>query len=187
MVSDYLQQELELKHSILESNRILNLLFNDSIKHNYLSESVQNPLTENQFSILNILKMTGPLLVSEVANLMQITRAAASKNIEKLVTKKLVARKIVAEDRRTANVSLLKSGEIIVDKFEEIRIKKQTVALKSLSIEEKKQLRALLEKYVNLCLAQEDDIGQICLECKGSMVDRCALENHDKSCRFRYS
>lgn len=187
MPSDYLKQELELTHSILESSRILNLVFNDNLKHIYLSKADLTPLTENQFSILNILKIAGPLLVSEVANLMQLTRAAASKNIDKLVTQKLVARKIVAKDRRTVNVSLLKSGEIIVDKFEENRIKKQNVALNSLSSKERVQLRELLVKYVNQCLAQEDDLGQICLECRGSLVNRCILENHNIECRFRYS
>jgi len=185
MLSDYPKHESELALSIGESNRILSLLFYDIIKRYYLLESSPIALTENQISILRILKMAGPLLVSEVAKLMQITRAAASKNIEKLVGYNLVIRKVLSEDRRAVNVSLLKDGEKIVDKLESIRIKKQNAALTSMNSNEKKLLNELLTKFLKQCLANEKDIGLVCLECQGSMVSHCVMEEYDIICRFR--
>lgn len=177
----------QVARSISEFSRILNLLFIDIFEHTYLSSIAPPPLTKMQFNILKILKISGPLLVSEIADFMQISRSAASKNIDKLVNYKLVSRKIITTDRRTASVALLKPGENIVNEFEKLRTKKQDIALAGFTEKEQRQLSKLLGKYVSQCLTQEKELNLICLKCNGSIGDECALANHNVKCRFQFS
>jgi len=156
------------------------------IEHNYLLKKVPIPINKTQFSILKILKISGPYLVSEIANILQISRAAASKNVDKLVHYRLVKRKIIAQDRRTTQVLLLKPGEQIVDEYDRLREMKQNAALARFSENEQKQLADLLGKYVRECLQQEEDIDLICLQCNGSIRDKCELSEHRERCRFYY-
>jgi hypothetical protein len=116
---------------------------------------------------------------------MQITDAAASKNIEKLVHRKLVKRKIVATNRRTTSVSLSESGEKIVKKFHSLQARKQLSAAESFNEQEHKQLSVLLEKYVHCCLKQEKNLDLICQQCTGNISTRCSLTRYNIKCRFQ--
>jgi DNA-binding MarR family transcriptional regulator len=178
-------QYTSLGKLIGEYSRILNLLFNEIIVHNYFSTVIPTPLSKNQFSILRILKTNGSLLINEIAAFMQITNAAASKNIEKLVHYKLVKRQIVATNRRTTRVFLSETGEKIVNKFESIRSKKQKRALESFSPEEQKQLSELFGKYIHLCLNQEKNLGLVCHQCTGKVISNCTLTEYNVKCRFQ--
>ncbi|HGY54258.1 MAG TPA: MarR family transcriptional regulator [Caldithrix abyssi] len=172
--------------TIAEYSRILSQMLCEVIEHNYLIKQVPLPINKTQFSILKILKISGPYLVSEIADILQISRAAASKNVDKLVHFKLVKRRIIAKDRRTTQVSLLKMGERIVEEYENVRELKQNAALSRFTEKEQKQLAELLGKYVRECLQQEQEIDLICLQCNGSIRNECELSEHRDRCRFYY-
>ena len=171
--------------SIIEYNRILNLLFYDIIDHNNTGNVSSVLLTKNQYIILKILKITGPILVSKIAEHMQFSRAAASKNVETLVKLKLISRKIISRDRRMTRISILKNGDKIVEDFEANIDKKQRNALISLSKKEQHKLSELLGKYMNHCLSQKEDIELVCSRCNGKIIDDCALVEHNVKCRFK--
>jgi len=171
--------------SIIENNRILNLLFYDIIEHNNTSKVTSVQLTDNQYLILKILKITGPVLVSRVAELMQFSRAAASKNVDALVNLKLISRKVISRDRRKARISILVNGEKIVEEFEENKDKKQHNSLASLTQKEQQKLSELLGKYVTQCLSHNENIELICSRCNGNINNDCVLIEHDVKCRFR--
>jgi DNA-binding MarR family transcriptional regulator len=170
--------------SIIEYIRILNLLFTDLVEHNITSKITSVPLTKNQYAILKLLKITGPILVNNIADLMQFSCAAASKNVDTLVNLKLISRKIISRDRRKAKISILEEGEKIVEDFEGNINKKQLNSLISFSKKEQQQLSNLLGKYVKQYLSQDSDIDLICLKCDGKIYDKCVLINYNVKCRF---
>ena len=171
--------------SIIELSRVLNLLFYDSFTNNYLSRITPKSLTKNQFFILKILAISGPLLVSEIADLLKLSHAAASKNIDVLVNYNLVDRKTLPTDRRKASVSILKSGEKIVRGFQVSFSKKQSSTKELLSQQEKETLSLLLNKYVQKCLLQEKELDFICENCSGHNNDNCVLLSHNVKCRYQ--
>jgi DNA-binding MarR family transcriptional regulator len=170
--------------SIIEYNRILNLLYNNSVEPNNTPKVTSPPLTKNQYTILKILKITGSHLVGDIADLIQFSCAAASKNVDTLVNLKLVSRKITSGDRRKSSISILKKGEIIVRDFEGYIDKKRSNTLDSFSKKELSQLSMLLGKYLNQCLSDEKDFDLICLKCNGILNNECALFNYNVTCRF---
>jgi len=168
---------------IAEYSRILSQLLCDIIEHNYLTEQGSGLLSKTQFAILKILSISGPYTVSEIADILHISRPAASKNVDKLVRSKMVKRKTTEEDRRTMDVSLTDKGNTFVQKYEKIRIDKQHTALSHFSDAEKLKFLQLMREYVKNCVSQEKDINLICLQCNGVIEEGCSLANGDDRCR----
>jgi len=170
--------------SIIEYNRVLNLIYNKSVEPNNTPKGTSPPVTKNQYAILKILKIKGSLLVSNIADLMQFSCSAASKNVDTLVNLKLVSRKIISRDRRKSSISILNKGEIIVREFEGYTDKKRRNTLDSFNKKELSQLSILLGKYLNQCLLDEKDFELICLKCSGIINNECVLFNYNVKCRF---
>jgi DNA-binding MarR family transcriptional regulator len=171
---------------IAEYSRILSQLLSDVIEQNYLTEYTKGVLSKTQFTILKILSVSAQHTVSEIADILHMSRAAASKNIEKLVRLKLVNRRIAREDRRTMDVSLTTAGHSTVDKYEKFRMDKQQHALTSFSAADKTKLLELMRLYVQNCIAGENNIEVICLQCNGVIGSECSLSGDKNRCRYYF-
>ncbi len=169
---------------ISEYSRMLSQLLGDVMEQSYLLHKAPHQLTRTQFSILKILNTSGSFLGSELSRILGISRPAVSKNVDKLVKHKLVTRKILKKDRRTTEISLLKSGRNFVQAYEKIRLQKQEKALEVLSDREKELLAELLSKYVRSCMFGEDMLDVICLQCNDVIMEDCRLINQENKCRF---
>lgn len=169
---------------IAEYSRILSQIVNDLFENSFLKEHSPDHLSKTQLSILRILSVAGTHAVSELAEILHISRAAASKNVEKLVKKKLVNRRIIEEDRRIVEISLLPPGGAIIDSYEKLRLKKQKDALERFTPKEKVQFAELLGKYVRHCLNNEKNVEAICMQCKGNISDDCSLNEFNEKCRY---
>ena len=176
----------ETTQKIAEYSRILSQLLCDVIEHNYLAEQEKYLLSQTQFTILKILFISGPYTVSEIADILHVSRAAASKNIDKLVRSKLVKRKITREDRRTMEISLTDEGSQFVKKYESIRLEKQQAALAHFNTHERNNFLQLLQTYVQSCVEQEKNIDLICLQCNGLIGKDCTLAGAEDRCQFYY-
>ncbi len=171
---------------IAENTLILSQIIQNICEKNYLQQSGPDFLTKTQFTILKILCSTGSCSVSELADVLHISRAAASKNIEILVKSGFVSRKIIEEDRRTVLVELLHEGHEIVKTYDMLRLKNQEKVLKKFSDKEKNDFAKLLDKYILLCLEHEADTDLICLQCDGRIGEQCSVGKHRGSCYYNF-
>jgi len=169
---------------IAEHGQMLSHLLTDVMEQDYLLNTTPLQLTRNQFSMLKILNNSGPYAGSELAIILNISRPAISKNIKKLAKLKLINRKSSKIDRRSVTISLTPSGKEFVESYETIRLEKQDRVLEWLSEEELKQFAALLGKYVQHGLLQEEKTDIICLQCSGLIADNCLLAKYENNCRF---
>lgn len=169
---------------IAEYSRILSQILYEVLEQSYLQKIDPYQLTQKQFSILKLLKTSGPFLGSELAEILDISRPAASKNIDKLVKLKLVSRKNIMKDRRTTQIKLLKTGEDFVTAFEDMREKRQIKSLSTFNKKEQLRLSELLRRYVQQCLLQNDVMDLVCLQCNEAIKEKCILKDHIERCRF---
>jgi DNA-binding MarR family transcriptional regulator len=176
----------ETTRQISEYSRILSQLLADVIEQNYLTEYDNGVLNKTQFTILKILSISGTYTVSEIADILLISRAAASKNIDKLVNAKYVTRKTTPKDRRSMEISLIAKGSKFVSEYEKFRLEKQSVALSNFTNKEKEDFLNLIRKYVQNCVKQEVNIDLICLQCNIMIEKGCALSKGEERCRFYY-
>ena len=171
---------------IAEYSRLLSQILYEVIEVNFFDELESDQLTKSQFTILKILSVSKTSTVSEIADILRISRAAASKNVEKLVQGHLVKRRVINDDRRVAEISLSEKGETLVQAYESLFFKKQHKALEIFSQDERCQLLNLLGKYVTNILHQEKDIDVVCMQCKESINNGCNLGKNKSQCKFYF-
>ena len=70
---------------IAEYSQILSQIINELFENTFIKEFSPGNLTKIQFSILRIIAAAGTHALSEFVDIIQVSRAAANKNIEKLV------------------------------------------------------------------------------------------------------
>ena len=169
---------------IAEYSQILSQIVNELFENTFLKEYGPEHLSKTQFSTLRILSVAGTHAVSEIAAILHISRAAASKNVEKLVRQKLVSRTYIEEDRRIVQVSLTHAGSKIVNAYEQMSLNKQEEALTKFSENDRKVFSDLLGKYVRNCLFNETNVEAICMQCKGNIGDDCTISEFNQSCRY---
>jgi DNA-binding MarR family transcriptional regulator len=168
---------------IAEYSQILSQIISELFLNTFLKEYGPEHLSKTQFSTLRILSVAGTHAVSEIADILHISRAAASKNVEKLVRQKLVIRKYIEEDRRIVQVSLTLAGSALVNDYEQMSLKKQNEALTQFTENERKVFSELLGKYVRNCLLNETNVEAICMQCKGNLGEECTISEFNQNCR----
>jgi DNA-binding MarR family transcriptional regulator len=127
---------------------IVNLIFTGSWI-NFKSYEMLKPfkITSQQYNILRILRgqYPNPATVNLLIERMMDKMSNASRIVDKLVLKKLVNRKMKADDRRCVDVIITAKGIKLLEKIEE----NETVLenkIKVLTIQEVKELNGLLDK-----------------------------------------
>jgi len=101
-------------------------------------------LSMPQLSILMQLHHKGPCGMSEISDRFDITAAAASQLVDKLVHSELIERVEDTQDRRAKKLSLSKKGETLIEKGVEERYAWMNELTEKLSIEEQTKVAEAL-------------------------------------------
>ena len=160
---------------LLENIRITAQVITEVCQRNTRNQVSEQPLSRNQYYILKILPVSGEFLMNELARFLDISPAAASKNIDRMEQMGLVRRRPRTGDRRSLEVVLLDPGRAIVDEFDRITMKKQASMLSQFSPAEKEELLGYLQRIVRYTLAEESNTDLICLQCGGRCGDECIV------------
>lgn len=171
--------------SLTEKFHILSHLFVDIIERNNLKQSTNIELTENQFLILKILYVSRPKIVKEIADILNISNSAASKNINFLVNKKLISRKMITFDRRTVKVMLLERGKSVVRNYYQVSEAKMESIISHLNTKEQRVLNLSLDNIINVSLSRENNLSLFCLQCGGKYEGKCPIFKHRTGCYFQ--
>ena len=170
--------------NIINLSRILISIVCDTFESNYLSRHPNLKINKNQFTTLELLSVAGPLMVREIAEILQISKAAASKNINGLVKLNLAQRRTLPKDRRHTLVYLTNNGHQIIDNFHSEVTGKHNEITQKFSAEELSTLENLLKRFVLFCLEQESNIHLICVQCDGKILKNCSLDDDLEVCRY---
>lgn len=165
-----------------ENIRIFAQVVSEICQRNTLDEATDIPLTRNQFYLMRILATSGDFQVSDLARTLDISNAAASKNIDRLEKRGLVERRICRRDRRRLEVSLLPAGRLIVDEYHRITAEKQSVMLGNFTSVEKEILVRLLRQVIRHTLSEEQNTDVVCLQCGGRCGEACVIQDVQGIC-----
>jgi len=164
-----------------EKFRILSLLSHDLIE----SRIFRNlDLSNNQFMILKILNATGEKSVHEIAEILKISRAAASKNINTLVLKKLITRSENRADRRYYIISITAKGIRLIEDHEALYDNRITGILSNFSEPEKKIFHRMLDKFIYHSIVVEENLSLFCMQCGGKYEGNCMISTIKEKCFF---
>ena len=129
------------------------ILFNQVMRASHPHPSrklVLHNVTFAQMKIMWILAAHGKLSMSQIAEIIGVSRATISSIVDRLVKSKFVSRKIDAEDRRITRLCLIGSGKRFIKAQKELRKKRVAQLLGNLSFDEQKKLVAHLEELKKL-------------------------------------
>lgn len=172
-------------NKILQENiRITAQVITEICQRNTRKQIPDYTLTRNQCYILKILYTSGEFLISELARILEISPAAASKIIDRLESMGLVTRQPHEGDRRSFEVKLLEDGHKLVEEINQVTAKKMVPLMSQFTDEEKVQLLDFLQRIVKYTLAGENNTDLICLQCGGKCGSNCAVEVGDGVCSW---
>ena len=172
----------EIDRVLSENIRIMSQVITELCQRATRKQVCEYPLSRNQYYILRILKTSGAHLISDFARILDISPAAASKNIDRLVTIGFVNRRTRPEDRRGQEVHLLPAGRHIVEEFDRITAEKQADLMAELTEPEKLQLLDLMQRVVKHTMRYGHDMDLICLQCGGQCGEECIVKGTSGSC-----
>jgi len=165
-----------------ENLTILAQLVCDVGQRHALAQASDDSLSRNQFAILKVLCTEPTIKVGELARLLNISCAAASKNVDRLHHLDLVERLAKPEDRRGLDVVLLPRGRAVVEEYGRIAEVTQAAQFAHFAPEEKEQLLVCLRRIIRATLAQESSPDMICLLCEGHGAATCAVRESKGIC-----
>ena len=172
----------ELDSVLQENIRIMAQVVTEICQRNTRKQASDIPLSRNQCYILKILATSGEFLISELARILDMSPAAASKNIDRLEQLGLVVRQAHSGDRRSLEVKLQDKGRQIVEEVTQITVRKMGPLMAQFSEAEKTQLLGYLQRVVKYTLADENNTDLICLQCGGRCGDECVVQAGRGAC-----
>ena len=159
-----------------ENIRIMAQVITEVCQRSTRKQVCSAPLSRNQYYILKILATSGEFLISDLARILDISPAAASKNIDRLEQMEFVQRRPRPADRRSLEVFLLTEGQKIVSEFDRVTAEKQVALMEQFSEDEKVMLLGLLKRVVKYTVAEDHKTELICLQCGGACGPECVVE-----------
>ncbi len=121
-----------------------------------LSE-VDIDITPHHFEIMKLLAEEGTMHPSEIGERLQIAKAQMTKLIDRLVTLRIVERKINTTDRRTHNIALTPQAGDMLEQQKQKTIEAVREIMSSLSDEELENLSTSLRRLRDILLNSATD------------------------------
>lgn len=123
--------------------------------HEFMRSSKDSGLSMAQQHTLMRLHYHGPVQISEIGGDLDITAAAASQMVDRLVNLGLLERTEDREDRRVKRVSLTKSGLSLVRQGVEARLEWMKDLATTLTSKEQRAILSAIETLTNAALSLE--------------------------------
>ena len=149
-----------------------------------LDEATDEQLVMSQVKLLLLIARPGQRFkVTDVADFMGVTNAAASRAIDRLVQRGLIDRTVSPEDRRAVDLSLTPASRKLLDRFTEIRNRELLRVLGDFP-EEKLELATELLDELSVRLAElETEEEERCLRCGVHFRNGCVMRDVlDREC-----
>jgi len=173
----------------LRNSHIFASAVRDILEHKFLKDTSPLPLTLSQFHLLKLMSINGQHQVSEVAEFLGVSPAAASKNIDKLESLGLVVRTPSEGDRRATLLSLSPKGRRLVLAYEEHKAARLYPILESFKPKEIEELSRLLERLsVEVFKLEEQHLDEpgngYCLRCTAYLESDCPVGGLRGGCPY---
>jgi DNA-binding MarR family transcriptional regulator len=142
-----------------------------------LSEATDEPLAMSQVKLLLLVGQPGQRFkVTDVAEFLGVTNAAASRAIDRLVQRGLVDRTVAPEDRRAVELSLTPASRGLLDRFTETR-NAELRLLRDYPEEKLRRISSLLDELSVLLLDIDVVRAERCLRCGIHFRTNCVVRD----------
>jgi len=171
----------------LGSAHVLAAIVADAIEAESLREAGGIPVTLSQLKLLKLVSMTEAQTISDVAAVLGVSNAAASKAVDKLVRMMLLRRSEGETDRRSIHLSLTEPSRRLLAAYQAARLRKLEQVFGSFELNDLRQAAQLLDRISARIVEQGVREGQMCLQCGIYFREKCVLrELTGRQCLFQH-
>lgn len=151
-----------------------------------LDEVSPSRLALSQFRLLLLIdRPAKSFMVSDVAEIMGVTAAAASRSTDRLVQRGLIKREVSPDDRRAVQLSLTEEGEEFLNRVREVSDRYLGEALGDYDDERLEELSSLLDELSVRLLNRDTARAEKCLRCGVHFREGCIMRQVlGRSCIF---
>lgn len=143
-------------------------------------------VTPRQLQLLEFIAVAGHR-IDDVAKFLRVSPPAATKAVDKLERRGLVARTGCAGDRRVRLLECSPEGLELVTRYRALQQETLAGALGGFADEELSRLAALLERYSRALISAETRGDGLCLRCSGYYDPDCPLQFSQHGCAYAAS
>jgi DNA-binding MarR family transcriptional regulator len=150
----------------------------NAILERTLEEAGGNQLALSQLKLLMLISPAHHRFkVSDVAKLLGVSNAAASRAIDRLVQRGLVDRSIAPDNRRAVDLDLTADGRTLLRSFNAIRDQELMRLLGDYSEDKLKKVAHMLDELSVLLMNLDQESEDECLRCDAHFRSGCVLRD----------
>ena len=150
-----------------------------------LRDVTNDEVTFAQMKLLKMVSLTKGYSVSNVAQFLGVSTAAASRAVDRLVRRGLINRTEAPEDRRAVELSLTPKGEALLASYDTAAAGALDRVFGDLSTDQLQQVGELLDRLSVSIVDRAEDADGVCFRCGIHFRDRCLLrQRQTRTCFF---
>ena len=170
----------DLIQEFMGSVRVFSQTVRIVVEEPLLGEMVGGRLSFPQYKLLRLVAGAAGHSVGEVASILGISNAAASKGVDKLVRRKFLRRAEGKRDRRAMHLSLTEQGRRAVETYEHARDEKMLGIFEATPVAGLRRAVALLHRLSASLVDHGADPEELCLQCGIYFPDQCLMRQLGK-------
>ena len=174
-----IERETRLLNDFLGSAEIFTSAVQD-LMAKQLKEVTGSDVTFSQLKLLKMVAATGGYSVSNLAQFMGVSTAAASRAVDRLVKRGLLNREEAADDRRAVQLSLTQEGTELLERYDQAAEIALRGAFESLSSAQLQETGDLLDQLSVKLVERGNGSDTMCFRCGIHFRDRCLLRKSQR-------
>lgn len=162
-------------HEFLGSAHIFTSAVDEVVEKRLLEEVAGKHLTLSQFKLLKMVALTDARTITDVGLFLGVSKAAASKAVDKLVRRKLLRRTEGRPDRREIRLSLTGPSRRLLHAYDERKRRKLARIFGQFSATDLKRTAKLLDRLSAGLVDHHAKPDEVCLQCGIYFRERCLV------------
>ncbi len=176
----------ELTRDLLSSARVFAWSVREVVERQILRELVGEELTFSQLKLLYFVAHTDVHTIGDAAAFLGVSKAAASKAVDKLVRRRLLRRAEVQANRRATQLSLTEASRRILGEYEAARDGWAAEVFGQFPAEELSRTSEVLARLAAAITSRGARQDEVCLRCEIYFRERCRFgELGRRSCFYQ--
>lgn len=174
MIDSHMASAGQVVNDFLGSAQIFTSAVSDLLEAQ-LDALSDHKVTFSQIKLLKMVSLTEDYSISNVAQFLGVSTAAASRAVDRLVRRNLLQRTEDASDRRVVQLGLTAEGAELLDRYDESAQRMLSKVFESLPQDQLREASDFLDQLSVRIVERQNGEGRLCFRCGIHFRNRCLL------------
>ncbi len=166
----------ELIETFLGSTQVFSRALTNVLEEEVLQEAAEVQLTSTQVAALRLIDHSDATTLSDLATMLDVSNAAASKMVDRLERRSLISRRQGMEDRRETVLSVTDLGRRLLERYENLKTDMLARTFREFPPDELRRAASLLSRLSATILNQSRNPDETCHQCYMYAREKCVAK-----------